>query len=161
DFSNPIFHNDEAAREYIESLRWADGRFCPHCGEAERTSHVSGEKHRPGLYVCLSCKRTFTVTVGTVMERSHIPLHKWVAAFVLLTASKKGVSAHQVHRMLAITYKSAWFMCHRIREAMKGRAFPGRLVAKASKSKSMKLSLVASLGARSVKARLISRPWLR
>ena len=85
DFSNPIFHDDTAAREYLESLRWANGRFCPHCGEAERTSPVAGESHRPGLYVCLSCKKTFTVTVGTLMERSHIPLHKWVAAFVLLT----------------------------------------------------------------------------
>jgi transposase-like protein len=88
---------------------------------------VSGEKHRPGLYVCLSCKATFTVTVGTIMERSHIPLHKWVAAFVLLTASKKGISAHQIHRMLGIAYKSAWFMCHRIREAMKEGAFSGPL----------------------------------
>ena len=127
DFSNPIFHDDNAAREYIETLRWANGRFCPKCGETERTSPVAGHKHRPGLFVCLSCKATFTVTVGTVMERSHIPLHKWVAAFVLLTASKKGVSAHQVHRMLGITYKSAWFMCHRIREAMKEQAFPGPL----------------------------------
>lgn len=127
DFSNPIFHNDDAARQYIESLRWANGRFCPKCGETERTSPVGGKKHRPGMYVCLSCKRTFTVTVGTVMERSHIPLHTWVAAFVLLTASKKGISAHQLHRMLKITYKTAWFMAHRIREAMKEGAFPGPL----------------------------------
>lgn len=127
DFSNPIFHDDDAARQYIESLRWANGRFCPKCGEVERTSPVSGDKHRPGLYVCLSCKRTFTVTVGTVMERSHIPLHKWVAAFVLLTASKKGISAHQLHRMLGITYKSAWFMAHRIREAMRDDGFSGPL----------------------------------
>ncbi len=127
DFSNPIFHNDDAAREYVESLRWANGRFCPKCGETERTSPVAGEKHRRGLYVCLSCKLTFTVTVGTVMERSHLPIHKWVAAFVLMTASKKGVSAHQIHRMLGITYKSAWFMCHRIREAMREGAWPGPL----------------------------------
>ncbi len=127
DFSDPIFHNDNAARQYIESLRWANGRFCPKCGETERTSPVGGKKHRPGMYVCLSCKATFTVTVGTVMERSHIPLHKWVAAFVLLTASKKGISAHQIHRMLDITYKSAWFMCHRIREAMKEQVWPGPL----------------------------------
>jgi transposase-like protein len=118
DFSNPIFHDDAKAREYLEALRWANGRFCPHCGELERTSPVEGKSHRPGLYVCLSCRLTFTVTVGTLMERSHIPLHKWVAAFVLLTASKKGMSAHQLHRMLKITYKSAWFMAHRIREAM-------------------------------------------
>jgi transposase-like protein len=127
DFSNPIFHDDEAARAYIESLRWANGRFCPHCGETERTSPIAGTKHRPGLFVCLSCKVNFTVTVGTVMERTHIPLHKWAAAFVLLTASKKGISAHQIHRMLGISYKSAWFMCHRIREAMKEGAFPGPL----------------------------------
>jgi transposase-like protein len=119
DFSNPIFHDDAKAREYLESLRWADGRFCPHCGEAERTSPVGGHKHRPGMYVCLSCRKGFTVTVGTLMERSHIPLSKWVAAFVLLTASKKGMSAHQLHRMLKITYKSAWFMAHRICEAMR------------------------------------------
>jgi transposase-like protein len=119
DFSNPIFHDDAKAREYLESLRWAKGRFCPHCGEAERTSPVGGKSHRPGLYVCLSCRKGFTVTVGTLMERSHIPLHKWVAAFVLMTASKKGFSAHQLHRMLKLTYKSAWFMAHRIREAMR------------------------------------------
>src|SRR6266404_8634224 len=118
DITNPIFTDETKAREYLESLRWANGRFCPHCGESERTSPVEGSSHRPGLYVCLSCKRGFTVTVGTLMERSHIPLYKWVAAFVLLTASKKGMSAHQLHRMLKITYKSAWFMAHRIRAAM-------------------------------------------
>jgi transposase-like protein len=118
DITNPIFTDETKAREYLESLRWADGRFCPHCGEAERTSPVESKNHREGFYLCLSCDKTFTVTVGTVMERSHIPLNKWVAAFILLTASKKGMSAHQLHRMLGITYKSAWFMAHRIREAM-------------------------------------------
>ena len=118
DITNPVFTDENKAREYLESLRWADGRFCPHCGELERTSPVESKKHRAGFYYCLSCKKTFSVTVGTVMERSHIPLNKWVAAFILLTASKKGISAHQLHRMLKITYKSAWFMAMRIREAM-------------------------------------------
>ncbi len=118
DITNPIFTDETKAREYLESLRWADGRFCPHCGESERTSPVESKHHREGFYYCLSCKKSFSVTVGTVMERSHIPLNKWVAAFILLTASKKGISAHQLHRMLKITYKSAWFMAHRIREAM-------------------------------------------
>ena len=119
DLSNPIFHDEAKARAYLEGLRWANGRFCPHCGEAERTSPVKGKSHRPGLYVCLSCNGQFTVRVGTIFERSHIPLHKWAAGFYLMASSKKGISAHQLHRMLGITYKSAWFMAHRIREAMR------------------------------------------
>ena len=119
DLTNPIFNDVTTARKHLESLRWADGRFCPHCGEAENTSPVRGKKHRPGLYYCNGCKKQFTVTVGTVFERSHIPLNKWLLAFHLMNASKKGISAHQLHRMLGITYKSAWFMAHRIREAMK------------------------------------------
>ncbi len=117
--SDPIYHDDVKAREYLESLRWADGRFCPHCGETERTSPIEGESNRPGMYYCRSCKGQFTVTIGTVYERSHIPLHKWVMAMHLMSSSKKGISAHQLHRMLGITYKSAWFMAHRIREAMR------------------------------------------
>ncbi|MPY70145.1 MAG: IS1595 family transposase [Alphaproteobacteria bacterium] len=116
DLTNPIFSDDNKARKYLESLRWENGRFCPYCGEAERTSKVGG---RAGYYRCLSCKKQFTVRVGTIFERSHIPLHKWVAAFYLMASSKKGISAHQLHRMLGITYKSAWFMAHRIREAMR------------------------------------------
>lgn len=119
DLSKPIYHDDNAARKHLERLRWANGRFCPHCGATEGTSPVTGEKHRPGLYYCNDCKRTFTVTVGTLFERSHIALHKWVLAFELMAASKKGISAHQLHRMLGVTYKSAWFMAHRIREAMR------------------------------------------
>ncbi len=117
--SNPIFQDEAKAREHLEGLRWADGRFCPHCGEAEKTSPVTGKSHRPGLYYCLSCKKTFTVTVGTLFERSKVPLTKWVLAFHLMSASKKGMSAHQLHRMLGVTYKTAWFMAHRIREAMR------------------------------------------
>lgn len=119
DLLNPIFQDADKAREHLEVLRWAEGRFCPHCGEAEATSPVNGKSHRPGLYYCNGCKGQFTVTVGTVFERSKIGLNKWLLAFHLMAASKKGISAHQLHRMLGITYKSAWFMAHRIREAMK------------------------------------------
>ena len=117
--TNPIFSNEIKAREHLEKLRWADGRYCPHCGNSEGTSPVRGKKHRPGLYYCNGCKKQFTVTVGTLFERSHIPLTKWLAAFHLMAASKKGMSAHQLHRMLGVTYKTAWFMAHRIREAMR------------------------------------------
>jgi len=119
DMTNPIFTDETKARKHLESLRWAKGRVCPHCGEIGKSSPVKSENHKDGFYYCLSCEKTFTVTVGTLFERSHIPLNKWVCAFHLMAASKKGMSAHQLHRMLGITYKSAWFMAHRIREAMK------------------------------------------
>ena len=120
DLSDPIFTDESKAREHLEAIRWPDFRSCPHCGVAEGTAAVEGKKgtHRAGLYYCNACKKTFTVTVGTVMERSHVPLHKWVLAFHLMAASKKGVSAHQLHRMLGVSYKTAWFMAHRVREAM-------------------------------------------
>lgn len=118
DLLNPIFTDEEAAREHLEALRWANGRVCPHCGECEATSPTASKNHKPGLYYCKSCEGTFTVTVGTLFERSHIPLNKWLLAFHLMAASKKGISAKQMERMLGLSYKSAWFMCHRIREAM-------------------------------------------
>lgn len=116
DLTNPIFHDETKARAHFEGLRWPEGRYCPHCGETERTSPVKGKT--VGLYYCNSCKMKFSATVGTLYERSKIPLTKWLAATHLMASSKKGISAHQIHRMLGITYKSAWFMCHRIREAM-------------------------------------------
>jgi transposase-like protein len=122
DLTNPIFHDTEKARRYLERVRWPDGPVCAHCGiVGEGITAVEGKKrsHRPGLYHCNSCGKQFTVTVGTVYESSHIPLHKWLLATHLMTASKKGISAHQLHRMLGITYKSAWFMAHRIREGMR------------------------------------------
>jgi transposase-like protein len=116
-FSEEHFRNDDAARAWFESMIWPDGPTCPHCGVI---NHAYGTKRR-GVYRCAEkdCRKDFTVTMGTVMERSHIALHKWAQAFHLLCSSKKGISAHQLHRTLDITYRAAWFMCHRIREAMR------------------------------------------
>ncbi len=120
DLQNPAFHDDNKAREALEAIRWANGVFCPHCGnlDQEKIAKGQGKAHRPGLYYCAACNGQFTVTVGTVMERSKIPLSKWLLAMHLMGASKKGMSALQLQRMLSVTYKSAWFLCHRIREAM-------------------------------------------
>lgn len=119
DFDEPRFQNADKAREYLESVRWPKGAICPHCGSIEKHYPLRGKSQRPGLYRCLDCLEQFTVTVGTVFERSHIPLHKWVMLTELMCSSKKGISSHQIHRMLGVTYKTAWFMAHRIREAMK------------------------------------------
>lgn len=119
--TDPIYTDVNKAREHLERIQWPNGPVCPHCGSVEEIAKVEGKKrsHRPGLYYCNACKGQFTVTVGTVFERSKIPLNKWVLATHLYAASKKGLSAHQLHRMLGVTYKTAWFMAHRIREAMK------------------------------------------
>ena len=118
---NPIFNDETKAREWLEARVWPEGPTCPHCGNADeaKIKALEGKAHRPGLYQCAECREQFTVTVKTVFERSKIPLTKWLAALFLMTASKKGVSAHQVHRMLGISYKSTWFMMHRLREAMR------------------------------------------
>jgi transposase-like protein len=123
DITAPRFTNEDAAREHLEALRWPDGAECPHCGLINATK-LTGTHHRPGLYQCNSCREQFTVTVGTVFERSKIGLHKWLLATHLLCASKKGMSSKQIERMLGVTYKTAWFMCHRIREAMKDDGSP-------------------------------------
>jgi transposase-like protein len=114
---------EEEARKMVESIRWPNGVVCPKCGSnkgAYKMQSKPGTKKpmRPGLYKCKACAQKFTVTMGTIFEDSHIPLNKWLAAIYLMNASKKGMSAHQLHRMLDITYKSAWFMAHRIRYAM-------------------------------------------
>ncbi len=114
----PIFTDPDKARAHLEALHWPNGPICPHCGVVNEATLVKGKSHRPGMYQCNACREPFSVTVRTVMEKSHIPLNKWVLGFHLMAASKKGISAHQLHRMLGITYKSAWFMAHRIREAM-------------------------------------------
>ncbi len=115
--SNPIFHDDAAAYAYLEAILWPSGPVCPHCGGMERNGVLKGG--RPGLRKCYHCRKQFTVTVGTVFESSHIRLHKWLQATYLLCSSKKGISSHQLHRILQVTYKTAWFMSHRIREAMR------------------------------------------
>jgi transposase-like protein len=116
DILAPRFIDPVAARKHLEALRWPDGAECPHCGLINATAVTGG---REGLYQCNACREQFTVTVGTVFERSKVPLNKWLLCNHLLVSSKKGISAHQIHRMLGVTYKTAWFMCHRIREAMK------------------------------------------
>src|SRR3954471_6637519 len=122
DVNAPAFHDDDAAREHLESIHWPNGPVCPHCGECERVTRLVGKAHRPGVVQCNSCREQFTVTVGTVMERSKILLNKWVMAMHLLCASKKGMSGHQLHRMLGVSYKTAWFMAHRLRAATSGAA---------------------------------------
>jgi len=123
------YHDEDSARAFLEAQRWPDGKpGCPHCGEIGRSYRLppiagkpkkDGEiTYRKGLWKCGACRKQFTVTVDTIFEDSHIPLNKWLMAFHLLCASKKGMSAHQLHRMLGVTYKSAWFMAHRIRYAM-------------------------------------------
>jgi transposase-like protein len=118
-FTEARFTNEEAAREHLHSIRWPNGPVCPHCGGTDRNSKLNGEAHRNGLYFCGDCRTQFTVTVGTVFERSKIPLHTWILATHLMCSSKKGCSSKQLERTLNVTYKTAWFMSHRIREAMK------------------------------------------
>lgn len=112
------FTDEETARAHLESTRWPNGPVCPHCGGVERNSRLQGKAHRPGLLFCGDCRAQFSVTVGTVFEDSKLPLHKWVYAIHLMCASKKGISSLQMSRVLGVTYKTAWFMSHRIREAM-------------------------------------------
>lgn len=123
DILAPRFIDPVAARKHLEALRWPDGPYCPHCGSFGAT-RLEGKKHRDGLIQCNDCRQQYTVTVGTVFERSKIALNKWLLCNHLLCAGKKGMSAHQIHRMLGVTYKTAWFMCHRIREAMKPTSVP-------------------------------------
>jgi len=119
DFSNPIFHDETKAREWLEARLWPQGPVCRHCGVVNEATLMKGKTTRPGLYQCNACREPFTVTVGTLYERSHVPLHKWLGATHLMMASKKGMSALQISRMIGVTYKTAWFMCHRIRESLR------------------------------------------
>ena len=121
---NPIFTDETKAREWLEARVWPEGPICPHCGVSNATA-LEGEAHRDGLYQCneAECREQFTVTVGTVFERSKIPLTKWLAALFMLTSSKKGMSTHQIHRTIGVSYKSTWFMTHRLREAMRTGGF--------------------------------------
>jgi transposase-like protein len=125
------FSDEDAARELVERMRWPDGPVCPHCKSTEAYRLTPrAESTRPvrnGVLKCKACRKQFTVKVGTIFEDSHIPLSKWLLAIHLLCSSKKGMSAHQLHRMLGLTYKSAWFMAHRIRYAMNQESFADKL----------------------------------
>lgn len=126
--TSPRYINADAAREHLEALLWPEGPICPHCGSVEAT-RLPDQRGRPskarpdgavrkGLVQCNACRSQFTVTVGSLFERSKVPLNKWLLATHLLVSSKKGISSHQLHRLLGVTYKTAWFMAHRIRAAM-------------------------------------------
>ena len=119
DFSNSIFHDETKAREWLEARVWKAGRVCPKCGAVDQSTLMKGKSHRPGLYQCNACREPFTVTVGTLYERSKVPLHKWLAVTHLMMASKKGMSALQISRMIGLSYKTTWFLCHRIRESLR------------------------------------------
>lgn len=132
--SRPYFHDAAAAFEHVEGMLWPQGPVCHHCGSMEKHYALKGGRTKPskknphgveihGLYKCRDCRKKFTVRMGTIFEESHLPLHKWLQALHAMCASKKGVSAQQLHRALEITYKTAWFMCHRIREAMRSDDF--------------------------------------
>ncbi len=117
DLRNPIYHDDDKAREHLEVLLWPDGPTCPRCGvTGDRITKLKGMSTRPGVHKCKDCRKPFTVTIGTIMERSHIPLSKWVLAAQLMASSKKGMSALQLQRMIGTNYETAWFLFHRLRE---------------------------------------------
>lgn len=131
--SKPYMHDEAAAFAHVESIIWADGPVCPHCGVVDRAYRLEGVRTKPskknpegkerhGLWKCRECRKQFTVRKGTIFEESHIPLFKWLQAIHLMVSSKKGISSHQLHRVLEITYKSAWFLTHRIRECMRDGA---------------------------------------
>src|SRR3984893_7899906 len=133
-FDDIVFQDDDLAREWFEAMIWPNGPVCPHCGShgegvtrLNGSGGAKGKKHRPGCFQCNACREQFTVTVGTVMERSKIGLHIWLKAMYLLSASKKGMSTHQLHRMLGVSLKSTWFLMMRIREAMREPYF-GKLM---------------------------------
>ena len=119
DLYRPEFIDSDKARAWLENELWADGRPCPHCGVVDASTKIGGTTARPGLYMCNACRKQFTVTVGTLYERSKVPLNKWLAATHLMMASKKGISALQIGRMLGLSKKTAWFVCHRIRESLR------------------------------------------
>src|SRR5690242_10242689 len=117
--SAPHFHNEEAAYAYVEARIWPEGPVCPHCGGVERIGKMGGKSTRVGTYKCYQCRKPFTVKIGTIFEASHVPMHIWLQAMYLIAGSKKGISSNQLHRTLGVTLKTAWFMSHRIREAMR------------------------------------------
>ena len=134
DLRSPIYHDDDKARAHLESLLWPDGPSCPRCGVMdERITKLKGNSTRPGVHKCKDCRKPFTVTVGTVMERSKVPLCKWVLAAQLMASSKKGMSALQLKRMIGTNYETAWFLTKRWRNALSPPA-PSRLTATSKQS---------------------------
>lgn len=117
--SDKHFHNEEAAYAFVEKRLWPNGPVCPHCGGVERISKMGGKSTRIGAYKCYQCRKPFTVKIGTIFEASHVPMRHWLQALFLMTSSKKGISSNQLHRTLGCTLKTAWFISHRIREAMR------------------------------------------
>lgn len=117
--SAPYFHDEEAAFEFVEARVWPKGRVCPHCGTVDKSGKLKGKSTRVGTYKCYACRKPFTVKIGTIFEASHVKMHLWLQAIFLMVSSKKGISANQLHRTLGVTLKTAWFMSHRIREAMR------------------------------------------
>src|SRR5688572_23584336 len=122
--TDPVYSDENKAREHLEALHWPNGPVCPHCRATKRITKQTSKTARAGLHMCNASRKQFTVTVGTIMEDSKIPLNKWLMAYALINGSKKGFSAHQLHRQLGITYKSAWFLAHRIRETMQDDGEP-------------------------------------
>jgi len=118
-FARPEFHNEQVAYDYVQARVWPKGPTCPKCGEQERVSKMAGKSTRIGAYKCYQCRKPFTVKVGTIFESSHVKMHIWLQAIFLIAGSKKGISSNQLHRILGVTLKTAWFMSHRIREAMR------------------------------------------
>src|ERR1700724_1221835 len=120
ELSHPCYHDEEAARAQLESIRWPDGPFCPYCGSFDRVrpTPTPPKAKNGGWHHCMDCRRKFTVRVGSIFHRSHVPLHKWLLGFRFMAGTKKGFSAHQLHRTLKVDYKTAWFLEHRIRECM-------------------------------------------
>src|SRR3954464_12926816 len=125
--SEPQYHSEEAAYAFVEAHVWRDGRVCPHCGVVGRSGALKGKSTRIGVYKCYACRKPFTVKVGTIFEASHVKLHIWLQAMFLLCSSKKGMSSNQLHRILGVTLKTAWFMSMRIREAMRDGKIPAPL----------------------------------
>lgn len=115
----PHFHDEEAAYAFVEARIWPNGPNCPHCGGVDRSGKMGGKSTRVGTYKCYQCRKPFTVKIGTILEASHVPMQIWLQAMYLIAGSKKGISSNQLHRTLGVTLKTAWFMSHRIREAMR------------------------------------------